>query len=85
MRIVHEVTVPMSPSGGFNGEHHAEVTAVEASPKDHPDVPAGMFGSGEYIEIEGDPRYLIKLLEDWLMCLRSCQKKMEEEKKELAP
>jgi hypothetical protein len=81
MRIIHDVDVPMSASGGINGfgeGARAHVFACEDSPKNHPDLIPQIFGNDDVpIEIEGDPKYLIKMLEDWLNCLKGCQSEIE--------
>ena len=68
MRIVHEVVFPMTPAVGMkDGGARLELFATTAHPAAHPEIkiPSGAWDD-EVIEIEGDPTYLIPLLESWL-------------------
>lgn len=64
MRIVHDIDCPMAPGVGWNG-HRLDLHACTDSPQNHPGLPPQMF-EDEEIYIEGDPEYLIPVLELWL-------------------
>lgn len=66
MRIIHDVDFPMDPGAGWNG-HRLDLHATTSRPANHPEIaiPAGAWPEDE-INIEGDPQYLIPLLEGWL-------------------
>lgn len=81
MRIIHDVTTPMSVSGGGKaysvgpgkqGYSSMQVYLLmcEDCAANHPELPEGMFGEDEAIYIEGDSKYIIKMLEDALSVLR---------------
>lgn len=85
MRIIHDVTTPMSASGGGKpysvgpgkqGYYSMQVDLLlcEDCASNHPDLPEGMFGGDEAIYIEGDSKYIIKMLEDALAVLRLTEK-----------
>ncbi len=69
MRIVHDVDCPMAPGVSWNG-HRLELHACTDAPANHPDLPPGIFDYEE-ICIEGDPQYLISVLEMWLATAKS--------------
>lgn len=75
----------MSVSGGFNG-HRVNLFACEDVPANHPDFPPQMFDDSEFpIEIEGDPKYLIPMLESWVNCLKGAIAAYEKRENHVTP
>lgn len=86
MRIVHDVDTPMRCGGGgtpyscapgFQGYNglRMDLLACTDCAGNHPDLPQGMFGGeGEVLHIEGDSKYVRKILEDLLHIVEITEK-----------
>lgn len=89
MRIVHEITTPMQIGGGGkpygNGpgkqgfvSGQVEMVICESPAANHPELPEGMFGGDEVIHIEGDTKYIIPMLKQFLGVLESLEEHWRE-------
>lgn len=78
MRIIHDVDCPMDPAAGLDNGR-LKLFACSSSPKNHPHLIPQIFND-ELIEIEGDPVYLVPLLESWLAATKSVMNHVEKQK-----
>ena len=79
MRIIHDVNCPMQVSAHRNGGRGGLFACTDCS-QNHPKLPRELFeGESELIEIEGDPKYIRKMLEDWLEALTCMENVIQKE------
>lgn len=75
MRIVHDVDAPMAASVGIDQHGRCNLFACTDVPGNHPDLPKETFmDEDEVIEIEGDVKYIRKMLEEWLTCITDIER-----------
>jgi hypothetical protein len=90
MRIVHEIDTPMQVGGGgepyVNGPGkqgfsgcQMDLVLCESPAANHPELPKEMFGDHEVIHIEGNSKYIRKMLKDALVVVKLAEESSQKQ------